>query len=680
MRVYESLNVKAIFFDETENFVFPMEALESDLVALRLRTAKDGADYAAIIVDGLEIPMELSTKGEVFDYYRGFLPYSQNAQSYFFKVQKNGETVFWTKSGARQNKSEGFPFVMLRNFKTPDWAKGAFTYQIFTDRFFNGDFSNDVKTDEYTYLNQNVSAASDWYALPKINDVGNFYGGDLEGVIKKLDYIASLGVKAIYFNPLFVSPSNHKYDIQDYDHIDPHFGAIASDGGERLCGKTNEHASMYIKRTTDETNLKASDSVFITLVRLAHARGIKIILDGVFNHCGAFHKWMDREKIYGKGYPLGAYRSQNSIYRNYFKWLDSERNVYESWWGHENHPKLNYEGSHSLYEYIMSVAAKWVSPPYSADGWRLDVAADLGSSVQFNHRFWRDFRKAVKTANPEAIIIAENYGDSSQWLKGGEWDTIMNYDAFMEPVTWFLTGMEKHSDFFNPELLNNGKAFEKTMTENMAKINISSMLAAMNQLSNHDHSRFLTRTNKTPGRFPKKDQASAEEGINKGIFREGVIIQMTWMGAPSLYYGDEAGLCGWTDPDNRRTYPWGREDDSLIELYRKAGEIHNKNISLKKGSLMFLKTDTGILSYCRFFDDELILVAVNNNDTSKTILDIPFWRAGNFGENFISLIQTDESGFSCERKVYKSQGGKLDITLPSFGSIVLKNTGIKKWK
>ena len=674
MKSYESLNIDAIFSDETENFVFPIEAGDNELVTLRLRTAKNGADYAAILYEGEEIPMELSRRGETFDYYRGFMPSGKGVQGYIFKIKRHGETAYWTKSGIKDNPDEGRRFIISRGFKTPDWAKGAFTYQIYIDRFFNGDASNDVKTGEYSYLGGYSYFQKDWFKTPESDDVRNFYGGDIEGVIKKLDYIKSLGVDAIYFNPLFVSPSNHKYDVQDYDHIDPHIGTIAKDGGRLLNpGESNELASMYIRRTTDPVNLKASDGLFIRLVDLAHQRGIKVILDGVFNHCGAFHKWMDREKIYGDGYPAGAFRSENSIYRNYFKWDDSENNIYEGWWGHENHPKLNYESSATLYEYIMCIAAKWVSPPYSADGWRLDVAADIGDSSEFNHRFWRDFRKAVKSANPEAIIVAENYGDSSPWLSGGEWDTIMNYDAFMEPVTWFLTGMQKHSDYFNAGLFNNGKAFERAMKQETAKLSIGPFMTAMNQLSNHDHSRFLTRTNKTPGRLPASTAKAASEGINKGIFREAVVIQMTWPGSPSLYYGDEAGLCGWTDPDNRRTYPWGREDESLIELYKKAGAIHNASSALKRGSLMLLTAETGVLVYCRFFADELIVVAVNNNDTEKDISAIPVWRAGDFGDGFISLLKTCEEGLLPAGEIFKAFSGKLAVRLPAYGSIILRN-------
>ena len=154
----------------------------------------------------------------------------------------------------------------------------------------------------------------------------------------------------------------------------------------------------------------------------------------------------------------------------------------------------------------MDIAVKWIAPPYNADGWRIDVAADLGFSAEYNHEFWKEFRKRVKKANLEAVIIAEQYGDAGTWLKGDQWDTVMNYDAFMEPVSWFFTGMEKHSDNFDEGKFRNGKLFENLMVNNSRKMGIHALMVGMNELSNHDHSRFLTRTNLTVGKMCIRDR------------------------------------------------------------------------------------------------------------------------------------------------------------------------------
>lgn len=186
----------------------------------------------------------------------------------------------------------------------------------------------------------------------------------------------------------------------------------------------------------------------------------------------------------------------------------------------------------------MKIGEKWVSPPYNVDGWRLDVAADLGHSPQFNHWFWSRFRKRVRKANPEAFIFAEHYGDPAPWFDGRQWDTVMNYDAFMEPVTWFLTGMEKHSDSRDDRLLGDGIYFFDSMFRNMSRFPRPSLDSALNQLSNHDHSRFLTRTNRTVGRTETLGAEAAAFGIDKRVFRLAVTIQMTWVGSPGIYYAD----------------------------------------------------------------------------------------------------------------------------------------------
>ena len=179
----------------------------------------------------------------------------------------------------------------------------------------------------------------------------------------------------------------------------------------------------------------------------------------------------------------------------------------------------------------------------------------------------------------------------------------MNYDAFMEPVTYFLTGMEKHSDSFNAELYQNGQEFFGCMLRKMARMQMPSLYSAMNELSNHDHSRFLTRTNRMVGRLGTHSTEAAGQGISKAVFREAVVIQMTWPGSPTIYYGDEAGLVGWTDPDCRRTYPWGYEDTDLIEMHRELTKLRKDNPVFANGSIKPLFADTGIICYTRFQND-----------------------------------------------------------------------------
>ena len=674
---------KASFYsDSTPNFISPAEPMPYDVVTVRFRSARNNLDSVILITDKEKIPMDLYDRDELFDYYKTEIQLEEDPLIYYFEVSVGHITVVFDTRGVGRVPDEHYSFRIYPGFKTPDWVKGAIMYQIFTERFCNGDTTNDVLTNEYSYIGEPVRKIEDWNQRPDSMDVRNFYGGDLKGVMSKLDYLADLGVEVIYFNPLFVSPSNHKYDIQDYDYIDPHFGRIVHDEGELLNegDRDNTHATRYIDRVTNKENLEASNELFAELVAEAHSRGIKVIMDGVFNHCGSFNKWLDRERIYenANGYEKGAYVDKDSPYHDYFKFYEDRwpnNHTYDGWWGNDTLPKLHYEGSENLHDYIMRIAKKWVSAPYNADGWRLDVAADLGQSTEYNHKFWQDFRKAVKEANPDAVILAEHYGSPNAWLKGDEWDTVMNYDAFMEPLTWFLTGMQKHSDEFREDQLNNAENFWNAMVYHNAEMTAPSMFTAMNELSNHDHSRFLTRTNHVVGRTGSLGPDAADRDVNKAVMREAVLVQFTWVGAPTIYYGDEAGVCGFTDPDNRRTYPWGHEDREMIEFHKKMISIRKKYHEFKYGSIKVLKIKPGLLAFGRFSKKGQSAVIVNN--TSETVVEeISLWELGiRKNATLKQIMLTWEDGFDDAMREYWLENGRIILTLPPFSGTILRHAG-----
>lgn len=672
------INQDILFHDGTSQFC--CYNCEEKTYKIILRAKKGTITGAFICVNEEEKMMELQEEDTYFEYYETVLDTSGKMYSYFFKVLTENGEIYYNMFGITGEIPENGRFELTPGFETPEWAKGAVMYQIMVDRFRNGDPTNDVVDDEYVYIGKGVSAVKDWNELPAVDGTRQFYGGDLQGVIDKLDYLEKLGVDVIYFNPIFVSPSNHKYDTQDYDYVDPHLGKIINDGG-RTVGqdeKDNINATKYQIRTTDLKNLEASNQLFIKLVEKAHEHGIRIIIDGVFNHCGSFNKWLDREKIYSgnSDYQMGAYESKESPYHSYFKFTEEDwpdNGKYEGWWDYDTLPKLNYEGSEELCQYIIDVAKKWVSPPYNVDGWRLDVAADLSHSSEFNHNFWKKFRKAVKEANPNAIILAEHYGDANAWLLGDEWDTVMNYDAFMDPVTWFLTGVDKHSDNANAAMCGDGELFEQTMRYQMSRMQNQSLLVAMNELSNHDHSRFMTRTNKMVGRVETAGAKAASENIDKAIFKQGVVMQMTLPGAPTLYYGDEAGVCGWTDPDNRRTYPWGREELEILEFYREAIWIHKQNEVLKKGSYMPLIADKDVICYGRFKGEDAVVTAVNTSNEDKT-LQIPVWMLGNTSRKWERLLETSREFYNCGRLPVDAQNGNISIIVKAMSSVIYKNS------
>lgn len=685
-------NPQALFSDGTASYRNPSEPDCFEEVHLRFRTGRENVDEVILVFDEQRYTMQKVANDKMFDYYEYTVKLGDSRVEYYFEVHSGHMVCYFNSVGVCSSVENYYNFSITPSFQTPDWAKGAIIYQIFVDRFYNGDRSNDVETDEYFYIGEGTHKNTDWMKYPREMDVREFYGGDIAGVMKKLDYLQDLGVEAIYLNPIFVSPSNHKYDIQDYDYIDPHFGRIVKNDGENLQRDENgnliihdpEHpnkdATRYICRVTDKENLEASNQLFIEFVEEVHRRGMKVILDGVFNHCGSFNKWLDRECIYedAPGYEKGAFVSKDSPYRTFFKFREDTwpYNVnYDGWWGHDTLPKLNYEESPKLYEYIMRIARKWVSPPYNVDGWRLDVAADLGQTAEYNHHFWHEFRRNVKEANPNAIVLAEHYGDPTEWLKGDQWDTVMNYDAFMEPLTWFLTGVEKHSDEYQGDLIGNADAFFGSMRHYMTRFNTQSLQVAMNELSNHDHSRFLTRTNHQVGRISSRGADAANEGVNKNLFRMAVLMQMTWPGAPTIYYGDEAGLCGWTDPDSRRAYPWGHEDEELIQYHKELIRIHKEHQVLRTGSILFLFGEYQCISYGRFDDNEHIVVAINISQDTRH-MEIPVWRLGMTQPTRMArVILTDAGGFSIETKVYPVQSGKLILDCPPETAVLVKDIG-----
>lgn len=680
MQMRPVLSKKALFSDGTKDYRSPAEPRENDKVTIRFRTKRDNVDMVWLCSREKKHRMKRTETKWDFDYYSVEIQLGSEPFFYYFKVVTGILECYYDRYGVNDKPREEYYFCIVPGFSTPEWAKGAVMYQILVDRFYNGNPAGDVLDGEYYYVDGPTKHVENWAHCPQGISVREFYGGDLEGVRQKLDYLQELGIEVLYFNPLFVSPSNHKYDCQDYDYIDPHVSNIVVDEGAVLpegC-KDNTQAARYITRVTDKRNLEASNAYFAKFVEEVHAHGMKIILDGVFNHCGSFHKWLDREKLYEQqgGYAPGAYVSGESPYRDFFAFQNQEawpdNGSYEGWWGFETLPKLNYEGSQELWNYVLDIGRKWVSPPYNVDGWRLDVAADLGHSPEVNHRFWKEFRKAVKEANPNAVILAEHYGDPKSWLLGDEWDTIMNYDAFMEPITWFLTGMEKHSDEYRGECFGNPGDFEGAMRHHMTRFMTSSLQCAMNELSNHDHSRFLTRTNKKVGRAEQLGTDAAGRGINKAVMKEAVVFQMTWPGAPTLYYGDEAGQVGFTDPDNRRTYPWENEDVDLLNFHREMIRIHKEHEAFKTGSIQFVWGEYNFLCYARYNRREHFLVVLNNDAVSRTV-EMVVWPAGLPKEcELEQIMYSHEDGFSTNPVTYEVKGGKLNITLTEFSAVVLR--------
>jgi len=675
---------EAFFSDTTADYLSPAWPALFSMVEIRLRVGKGEVDSCFLVLaDSMFLHMHPVESDSCFTWYAVRFEITKSPLRYYFEIVSGGRRYRFTRRGVRNTVRPADWWHVVPGYHPPAWAEGAVMYQIFVDRFCNGDSSNDVLTGEYRYMGKPVRRVRDWGHPPSPEGYREFYGGDLQGVIEKLDYLQDLGVEAVYLNPVFLSPSSHKYDTQDYEHIDPHFGRIVRDrkepAGAQKRSRTNRHAQQYLTRVTDPANLAASDRLFAGLVREAHARGIRVILDGVFNHCGSFHRWLDGEKIYEQmpGGRKGARASGRSPYAAYFRFSrDSwpSNGTYDAWWDVGTLPKLYYENSEELCEYILRIGRKWVSPPYNADGWRLDVAADLGYSESFNHRFWKRFYKAVKEVRPDAVILAENYADSRKWLQGGEWDTIMNYEFFMEPVTYFLTGMEKHSEARNEAGYGDPDAFwHAVLYQDLEDMPDAPLRLSMNELSNHDHSRFLTRTNRMIGRAQTLGTAAALEGVHMEVMRQAVLLQMTWTGAPTIYYGDEAGLGGFTDPDNRRTYPWGQEDRELLDYHRFLIRIRRTSPALRRGSILRLPDEDGVLAYARFAKGKEACVVLLNINYIPIKYEARVLYAQIPEETELEcLLRTDREGVQTELPRVPVRDGWISLTLPPESGILLR--------
>ena len=673
----QDMLLSSIFSDGTGLFRQPPEPEPGDHVTVRLRIQK-GANVTVTLLRGFPAVMAHMSRrdsDDAFDWYEGKIYCRETPVVYSFLIKWGDRYILYDRLGPRwvdgaSSLDPAGAFQVIPGFHVPRWARGALQYQILPDRFKKGNADSDVLDREYWYARNYIRHARSWDAMPEADDYRCHYGGDLVGVLEKLDYLQSLGVEVIYFNPIFVSPSPHKYDTQDYDYVDPHLTVIPQDEGEALApgDADNARATRYRNRTTNLLNLEASNAWFAGFCQEVHRRGMRIILDGVFNHCGSFARWMNREGVYGKS--EGAFKNSRSPYRQYFNFRDAQD--YHCWWDIETLPKLCYEHSDRLCDEIFRVAEKWVSPPYSVDGWRLDVAADLGLTPEFNHRFWKEFRRRVKAVNPEALIVAEHYGNPAPWLCGDEWDTVMNYDAFMDPLSYFLTGVEKHSESRRDDLYQNGMAFFGMIFEAMSHMPTSSVYCAMDELDNHDHSRFMTRTNGRIGRLHTVGAEAADEDVHPEVFREAVVIQMTWPGAPTIYYGDETGLTGWTDPDNRRTYPWGHEDAALIAFFKALAKLREDMPVLRGGSLKPLCAGYGHIAYARFDASDTVIVACNNTERAMTV-DLPLRDLGIADATpLLTRLSTTEDGYDTEKALAGTvTDGILRLAMPAHSASIL---------
>jgi glycosidase len=420
-------------------------------------------------------------------------------------------------------------------FTTPEWVKHAVFYQIFPERFDNGDPERDP---------ENVQP---WGTTPT---PGNFMGGDLRGIINRLDYLSELGVTALYLNPIFQASSNHKYNTYDYYRIDPHFGDLAT---------------------------------FHELLHEAHQRNMRVILDGVFNHCG-------------RGFFAFVDILENGNESPYLKWFHIKRLPihpytdmypanYSGWWNLRSLPKFNTEHD-PVRRYLFDVARYWIEQ--GADGWRLDVPNEIE-----DHAFWRDFRRVVKQAKPDAYIVGEIWTDATPWLDGTQFDAVMNY-------VW----RDLCRDYFAYEQIPTD-AFARAIEILLRRYPNEATLAQLNLFGSHDTARFLTEVG----------------GDVRKLFAP-ILFQMTFPGAPCIYYGDEIGLRGGKDPQCRGCFPWQQDlwNQPLHIWVRRCIAIRHAHAALRTGEYhtLLAQNEPPLYAFVRWNNEEQLVVVLNPGEQSAT--------------------------------------------------------------
>jgi len=510
---------------------------------------------------------------------------------------------------------------------TPEWARHAVWYQILPERFANGDPHNDpAHAHPWT---------SDWYALQPAelasgrslmaNLSRRRYGGDLAGILQRLPYLQDLGVNALYLNPVFDSPSHHKYDASTLHHVDVHFGPDPAGDRALIAGEVPDEPTTWVWTSADRLLLELVDAV--------HARGMRIILDGVFNHVGVLH-WAFRDL---------QEKQRGSRFADWFKvssFADEPAGfVYESWRGHSSLPEFRQQAGDNGGDlapgpraYVDAVTRRWMAPDADAargvDGWRLDVAPWLP------HGFWKRWRRLVRSINPQAYLVAENIRDvafNRPFLEGDEFDAVMNYNfAFACDEFFFRDARRIAASRFDTLLRELREAYPACVAPVMQNLFGSHDTA---RLASHavnrdrlDYRAFDEAYHPQQSRVPQFDTRVPDDH-ERALQRLFVLFQMTGLGAPMVYYGDEAGMWGANDPCCRQPMPWPdlypeqTFDTELHAHYRRCVALRAALPVLRTGSVETLLADDArqVLVHLRREGEALAIVAINRSDTTQEI-------------------------------------------------------------
>jgi alpha-glucosidase len=543
--------------------------LEAPIERIFVHTRPDGEQHME--------PMRQAGTSAACQWWEADLRLSAPHNKYRFYLL-TAEGGWWlTAAGMlRYTPTDASDFNILANYQAPDWVHDSVFYQIFPDRFADGDPSNNVRSGEYLCYGRPVVARA-WGERPRPHSESGgveFFGGDLQGIVQRLGYIQELGASALYLTPIFTAPSNHKYDVEDYKQVDRHFGGDA--------------ALVELRQALDE-------------------RGMKLILDMVPNHCGATNPWF-----------LAAQADPDAPTADFFTFRQRPDD-FVSWMGVRSMPKLNYR-SERLREWMYAgedaIMRYWLRPPFRIDGWRLDVANMLArqGEGQLDHKIGRGMRRAVKAESPHAYMFGENFYDGTPQLQGDELDAVMNYRGFSLPLLSWLSGFDIYGtwrpELVDPQPLPTG-ALAAQWRAFMSAVPWQIATQQFNLLGSHDTPRIATIL-----------------GDDETRVRVAVTLLFTYPGVPSVYYGDEIGLKGGGDPDNRRCMLWDPREwnaDRRV-FYQALMKLRRTSPALRRGGYQLLYASGDTLAFQRESNEErLVIVARRSDDGLK---ELPVRHAG----------------------------------------------------
>lgn len=610
---------ETIYSDSGPQFISNPYPKMGETVRILLRVIKNQT-VQAVLINYLEygeeksIPMEPFTKCDgvfglddshfnYYDYYTVKLAVKEHVLQYYFTLGSGEGIYYYTQRGVTNYHPRMFyAFKVLVGADMPQWLSHSVFYQIFPDRFNNADDRHNVRDNDYTF-EDHPTVQMNWADRPKRWEEVyclDFYNGDLKGVEQKIDYLQSLGVNAIYINPIFRSASSHRYDCVDYFNVDPALG-----GNEAL----------------------------ISLSEALHDNDMKIMVDVSVNHTGAGHCWFNKEGTFFEK-TVGAFHNQSAPERDYY--LFDETGGYRAWWHVPSLPELNYQSAalrDIIYESPNNLFAHWLKAPYNIDGWRLDVANEMGKydGVDLSDMVHRGVRKAVKDAKSDAYLIGEEWIDPYEHLQGTHWDSAMNYIGCARPIRQFYGDRDLY--IARQESLKNlpdNTGAEELVTrivDHLASLPYQVQNAQFNLLGSHDTYRFHNVA-----------------GIDYDKIKGAVSLQFLLPGTPSIYYGDEIGLDGWVDSVEGCRFPmdWqlANSGSKLKKLYQTLARFKRTEALLHRGSTRLFAYDHHTLMLTRFDHQGCVLLIATRADQRQTIM----FDSALIGDVFIDGVHTDLFG------------------------------------